>query len=157
VPIVPCSHCLFNGASKNYFSLIIACILCLLYVSAILQLVKTYGDPTNRYTLAIGEDGRYIPGIVANAQFIVAQSILDGTISDSTELQTGLNTINQNLLNWVQSFDGVYEPQFVCGGDIMASTSPSSSFSVLLRRFRYLIHGFLSSIFSSNHLQNTQF
>lgn len=89
--------------------------------------MKTYGDPANRFTLAIDEDGHYVPGVVANAQFIVAQSILDGTLSDSPELQTVLNTITQGLLNWVQSSDGVYEPKFVCGGDSMASSTPSSS------------------------------
>ncbi len=101
-----------------------------------MQFLKTFGDRANRYTLAIDEDGHYSPEVVSNAQFLVGQSILDGTLSDFPELQTAPNTITQEVLNWVQSPDGIYEPKFICGGDSMASSL--SSFSIRFRRFRRL-------------------
>lgn len=104
---------------------------------AIVQFVKSF-DPANQFTLAISKDGHYQPNPVVNAQMIVASAILDGKLASSPELQTGPNTIDRELLNWVQSKDLVYVPKFICGGDSMVRLLRYASIYLRLCSLLYL-------------------
>ncbi|KAL7531748.1 hypothetical protein ACHAXR_004212 [Thalassiosira sp. AJA248-18] len=51
-------------------------------------------------------------------QIMIAQAILDGTLTGMPSRQVKLNTIHQGIIGWAQ--DGtVMEPQYICNGDSM--------------------------------------
>ena len=83
---------------------------------AVFQTVKTF-DSYDPY-LSIDAAGNYISNVVADMQLIVAQAILDGTLSDMPEQQIGPNSINQDLIDWARN-GGQMTPQYVCNGDSM--------------------------------------
>jgi hypothetical protein len=83
---------------------------------AVFQTIKTF-DSYDPY-LSIDAAGNYISNVVADMQLIVAQAILDGTLSDMPEQQIGPNSINQGLINWARN-GGQMTPQYVCNGDSM--------------------------------------
>jgi hypothetical protein len=85
---------------------------------AVLQFVNTF-DPSNKYSLAIDESGRYKGNIISDAQIMVARAIHDGTLSDSPELQVKPNTISNNIIEWAMDADAVYSPRYRCNGDSM--------------------------------------
>ncbi len=83
---------------------------------AVFQTVKTFDDE-NPY-LAMDANGRYQGNVVADMQMIVAQAILDGTLTNAPSRQIGPNSINQEICDWAK--DGtVLTPQYVCNGDSM--------------------------------------
>jgi len=83
---------------------------------AVFQTVKTF-DSDDPY-LSVNEAGEYIGNVVADMQLIVAQAILDGTLSDMPARQIGPNSINQDLIDWATN-GGSMTPQYVCNGDSM--------------------------------------
>ena len=85
---------------------------------AVLQFVNTF-DPSMKHSLAIDESGRYKGNIISDAQIMVASAILDGTLSDSPELQLKPNTITNDIIEWAVDADAVYSPKYRCNGDSM--------------------------------------
>ena len=83
---------------------------------AVFQTVKTF-DWYDPY-LSIDAAGNYISNVVADMQLIVAQAILDGTLSDMPERQIGPNSITQDLIDWARN-GGQMTPLYVCNGDSM--------------------------------------
>jgi len=87
---------------------------------SIFQTIKTF-DSANPY-LAMGADGRYNGNAVSDMQVMVAQAILDGTITDAPDegLQIGPNSINQDIINWAKNPDpNSLTPKYICNGDSM--------------------------------------
>ena len=83
---------------------------------SVFQTVKTF-DSENPF-LAMDANGRYQGNVVADMQMIVAQAILDGTLTDAPSRQVGPNSIGSDIISWAK--DGtVLTPQLVCNGDSM--------------------------------------
>ena len=64
---------------------------------SIFQTVKTF-DSANPY-LALGADGRYAGNVVSDMQLMVAQAILDNTLSNIPSRQIGPNSIHQGIID----------------------------------------------------------
>ena len=68
--------------------------------------------------IAMDVDGKYAGNPVANMQLFVAEAILDGTLQNDPVLNTGVNTISNELIQWAK--DGtVLDPYIRCNGDSM--------------------------------------
>ena len=52
-------------------------------------------------------------------QLMVAQAILDGTLTNTPSRQTGPNSISQDLIDWASSNSTSWAPDYVCNGDSM--------------------------------------
>jgi hypothetical protein len=83
---------------------------------AVLQFFNTF-DPNRKYSLAIDEFGKYQGNVVSDAQIMVANAILDGTLESTPELQLAPNTIPQKLVDWAMDGHAIYTPQYRCNGD----------------------------------------
>jgi hypothetical protein len=64
-------------------------------------------------------DGTYRGNVVADMQIMVAKAILDGTIQSTPQLQTIVNSIDETIIEWASSSNGIYEPKYRCNGDSM--------------------------------------
>lgn len=82
---------------------------------AVFQLIRS----SDNAPIAINEDGTYRGNIVADMQIMVAKAIMDGTIQDSPQLQTVVNSLDATIIDWASSSDAIYEPQYRCNGDSM--------------------------------------
>jgi hypothetical protein len=82
---------------------------------AVFQLIRS----TDNSPIAINNDGTYRGNVVADMQIMVAKAILDGTIESTPQLQTAVNSIDETIIEWASSIDGIYEPQYRCNGDSM--------------------------------------
>lgn len=87
---------------------------------SVFQLIRS--EP-NKEPLAINKDGTYKGNIVADMQIMVAKAINDGIIKDSPKLQTPVNSINMNVINWASSATDTYSPKYRCNGDSMHHVS----------------------------------
>ncbi|KAG7349085.1 hypothetical protein IV203_011682 [Nitzschia inconspicua] len=89
---------------------------------AVFQFEKTFETGESRF-LAINSDGTYKGNIVADAQVMVANAILENNITDSPGLQVGpVNSINEKIIRWAKGVgenDKVYTPKYRCNGDSM--------------------------------------
>jgi len=73
--------------------------------------------------IAINRDGTYKGNVVADLQIMVAKAILDGDLANRPQAQTGVNTINPNIVAWAESGSTVYVPSYRCNGDSMHHVS----------------------------------
>jgi hypothetical protein len=86
---------------------------------AVLQFVNAM-NPYNKYSLAIDASGRYQGNIISDAQIMVSNAILDGTLADGVpELQVEPNTIPQKIIDWAMDPEAIYTPRYRCNGDSM--------------------------------------
>lgn len=90
--------------------------------SAMLQFEKTHEAGESRF-LAMNPDGTYKGNLIADAQIMVANAILEGNITNSPGLQvSGVNSINQHIIWWARGVgpeSKVYKPRYRCNGDSM--------------------------------------
>ena len=86
---------------------------------AILQFVSSSdGSP-----ISINPDGTYLPNVVSNAQIMVAKAIHDKIINGASILQTGVNTISPQLVEWASTNGATFVPTCRCNGDSMHHVS----------------------------------
>jgi len=86
---------------------------------AILQFVHSLdGSP-----ISIDSSGKYLPNVMANAQIMVAKAIHDGNLTDDPVLQTGVNTISPQIIQWASTDGAVFAPAYRCNGDSMHHVS----------------------------------
>jgi hypothetical protein len=87
-----------------------------------LQFLKTFESSTSRY-LAINEDGTYKGNVVADAQIMLANAVLEKNITYTDELQIGpVNSIDHTIVFWANGIDEdfkIYTPKYRCNGDSM--------------------------------------
>jgi hypothetical protein len=87
-----------------------------------LQFEKTFESSSSRY-LAINEDGTYKGNVVADAQIMLANAVLDMNITNTDALQIGpVNSIDHTIVFWANGIDKafkVYTPKYRCNGDSM--------------------------------------
>lgn len=109
---------------ESHFSVFVAHVspsVCLKTFRAVLQFEKTFGSA--EHLLLANKDGSYKGNVVADAQIMVANAILEKNITHSDALQIGgVNHINQNIIFWamgVAEEEKVYTPRFRCNGDSM--------------------------------------
>lgn len=69
--------------------------------------------------LAMNEDGTYRGNVVADMQIMVAKAIHDGFLTNTDLLQTGINTIDPEVVAWAETAGAIFDPQFRCNGDSM--------------------------------------
>ena len=81
---------------------------------AVLQLVGMDGTG-----IAMNDDGTYKGNVIADMQIMVAKAIHEGVLQDKPLLQTGVNTIDPEIIKWAESSDEVLYPKFRCNGDSM--------------------------------------
>ena len=82
---------------------------------AVFQLIRS----TDGSSLAINEDGTYKGNVVADMQIMVAKAIEDKIITSSPGLQTKPNSIDKTVIDWAQSANKTYQPEYRCNGDSM--------------------------------------
>ena len=82
---------------------------------AVFQLIRS----SDKAPIAINKDGTYKGNIVADIQIMVAKAIIDGVIQRTPQLQTVVNSLDETIIDWASSSDGVYEPKYRCNGDSM--------------------------------------
>lgn len=87
-----------------------------------LQFEKTHESGESRF-LAMNPDGTYKGNLIADAQIMVANAILEANITDSPGLQvSGVNSINRHIIWWARGVgpeSRVYTPRYRCNGDSM--------------------------------------
>jgi hypothetical protein len=87
-----------------------------------LQFEKTFESSASRY-LAINEDGTYKGNVVADAQIMVANAVLEKNLTYTDALQIGpVNSIDRTIVVWASGIDEnfkVYTPKYRCNGDSM--------------------------------------
>ena len=84
---------------------------------SVFQTIKSSDSVDNPY-LSIDAAGKYIGNVVANMQLIVAQAVLDGTLTNFPAAQIGPNSITQDLIDWARN-GGTLTPKYICNGDSM--------------------------------------
>ena len=58
--------------------------------------------------------------MVADAQMMIVDAVLTGSLGSLDERQTGPNTINQELVDWAKGTDPLPNgPEYICNGDSM--------------------------------------
>ena len=86
---------------------------------AILQFVSSAdGSP-----ISINPDGTYLPNVVSNAQIMVANAIHNGNLTNRPDLQTGVNTISPQIVDWASNETATFTPTYRCNGDSMHHVS----------------------------------
>lgn len=80
---------------------------------AVLQLVNFDNSP-----IAMDSQGKYVGNVVSDMQIMVANAILQGQLQNAPELQTGVNSINQVIIDWAMN-GSIYTPAYRCNGDSM--------------------------------------
>ena len=86
---------------------------------AILQFVSSAdGSP-----ISLNPDGTYLPNVVSNAQIMVAKAIHDKIINSTSVLQTGVNTISPQIVEWASNDTATFSPTYRCNGDSMHHVS----------------------------------
>ena len=81
---------------------------------AVFQIQDTFtGNP-----IAMDATGNYVGNPVANMQLFVAEQIKNGNLPVDDVLQTGVNTISDELLAWARD-GGQLNPYYRCNGDVM--------------------------------------
>jgi hypothetical protein len=87
-----------------------------------LQFEKTFESTTSRF-LARNEDGTYKGNVVADAQIMVANAVLENKLNYSDKLQiNAVNSIDRIIVLWANGIDEnskVYSPKYRCNGDSM--------------------------------------
>jgi hypothetical protein len=73
--------------------------------------------------ISINTDGTYKGNIVADMQIMVAKAIRDGVLENKPELQTENNSIGDEIIEWAESSQTVYNPDYRCHGDSMHHVS----------------------------------
>ena len=69
--------------------------------------------------IAMNEDGTYKGNVVADMQVMVTKAIHEGVLTDTDLLQTGVNTIDASIVEWAESGELTFDPQYRCDGDAM--------------------------------------
>ena len=86
---------------------------------AILQFVSS----ADGSSISLNPDGTYLPNVVSNAQIMVAKAIHDNVINGTSVLQTGVNTISPQIVEWASNDTATFSPMYRCNGDSMHHVS----------------------------------
>ena len=62
---------------------------------AVFQFIRA----SDRHLISINSNGTYKGNVVADMQIMVAKAILDGTLQNTPELQTTVNSIDETIIN----------------------------------------------------------
>lgn len=82
----------------------------------VIQLINSV---TNEW-LASDVSGRYTGNVVLDAQVMVASAIHDGVFDPNDDiLQTHVNTIDEEVVDWATDPTVTFTPSFRCNGDSM--------------------------------------
>ena len=84
---------------------------------SVFQTIKSDSMSSDPY-LSINAAGKYIGNVVADMQLIIAQAVLDGTLTNLPAAQIGPNSITQDLIDWARN-GGTLTPKYICNGDSM--------------------------------------
>jgi len=82
---------------------------------AVFQFVSSFDNSP----IAMNDDGTYKGNVVSDMQIMVAYAIKLEVLANTPELQTGVNSINDAIIDWAGSGTDVYTPAYRCNGDSM--------------------------------------
>ena len=82
---------------------------------SVFQTVKTF-DSQNPH-LALGQDNKYNGNVVSDMQIMVANAILDGTLTSEPTRQIEPNSITSEIVAWAQQGTEMTSPQYICNGE----------------------------------------